>query len=64
MDVIFVLIPPNTNLSSLLSVFDRIDSWFQFTIEVKNNESLPTLDVLVSKHKSGFTDDLLKILWS
>ena len=48
-DDTFVLVPSITDFSSLLSLVNSIDSCIQFTLEVKNDNSLSFLDVLISK---------------
>ena len=51
----FVLIPSNTDFSSLPSLVNSIDSCNQFTLEVENDNSLSFLDILVSKNIDRFS---------
>ena len=54
-DDTFVLVPSNTDFSSLLSLVSLINSCIQFTLEVENNNSVSFLDVLVSKGFDRFS---------
>ena len=59
-DDTFVLVPSNTDFSSLLSLVISIDCCIHgikqspFTLEVENDKSLPFLDVLVSEDIDRF----------
>ena len=59
-DDTFVLIPSNTDFSSLLSLVNLIDRCIQFTMEVENDDSLSFLDVLVSKDIDRFSTTVFR----
>ena len=54
-DDTFILVPSNTDFSSLLSVVNLIDCCIQSILEIENNNSLSFLDALVSKCIDQFT---------
>ena len=59
-DDAFVLVPFNTNFSSLLSLLSSIDRCIQFPMEVENDNSLSFLVVLVSKDIDQFSTTVFR----
>jgi hypothetical protein len=59
-DDTFVLVSSTADISSLLSLINSIDPCIQFTYEMENNNSLPFLDVLVSKHSDRFSTTVFR----
>ena len=59
-DDTFLLVPPNTDIFSLLSLVNYIDRSTQFTSEGKNDNSLSFLDVLVSKDIDRFSTNVFR----
>ena len=55
-----VLVPFNTDFSSLLSLVSLIHSCIQFTLEVENNSSLSFLDDSVFEHIHPFSTTVFR----